>query len=108
MLNPTLIVTVVRNGWGNAVLKASIKAGATGGTLLTGRGIGVNEKESIFGIAIEPGKEILLTLVEQSEVEPILQAIVDAARLEESGHGLAFVIPVTNVVGMPHAGPAQP
>jgi hypothetical protein len=66
MLNPSLIVSIVRKGWGNTVLEASIKAGATGGTVLLGRGIGVNEKESIFGMPIEPEKEILLTLVQES------------------------------------------
>ncbi|MBX6321291.1 MAG: P-II family nitrogen regulator [Rhodospirillaceae bacterium] len=102
MLKPTLIVSVVRKGWGNTVLEASVKAGATGGTVLLGRGIGVNERETIFGIPIEPEKEIVLTLVPESEAEPILQEIVRAAELSEPGHGLAFVLPVTRVLGMPH------
>lgn len=102
MLNPSLIVSIVRKGWGNIVLEASVKAGATGGTVLLGRGIGVNEKESIFGIPIEPEKEIVLTLVRESEVDTILQEIISAAELNEPGHGLAFVVPVSKVLGMPH------
>lgn len=102
MRNPTLIVTVVRKGWANTVLQASVKAGATGGTVLPGRGIGVNEKDSIFGIPIEPEKEILLTLVEEQNVDPILKAIVAAADLNEPGRGLAFVLSVKQVLGIPH------
>jgi nitrogen regulatory protein PII len=102
MLNPSLIVTIVRKGWGNTVLQASIKAGATGGTVLLGRGVGVNEKESIFGIPIEPEKEILFTLVPESDVETVLQEIIRAAELNLPGHGLAFVVPVTRVLGVPH------
>ncbi|HET9715636.1 MAG TPA: P-II family nitrogen regulator [Pseudolabrys sp.] len=102
MLNPSLIVSIVRKGWGNTVLEASIKGGATGGTVLLGRGIGVNEKESIFGIPIEPEKEIVLTLVQKSEIEAILQEIIRAAELNEPGHGLAFVVPIERVLGMPH------
>ncbi len=102
MLNPSLIVSIVRKGWSNIVLEASVKAGATGGTVLLGRGIGVNEKESIFGIPIEPEKEIVLTLVQESEVETILQEIVRAAELDQPGHGLAFVVSVAKVLGMPH------
>lgn len=102
MLNPSLIVSVVRKGWGNTVLEASVKAGATGGTVFLGRGIGVNEKESIFGIPIEPEKEIILTLVQESEVDRILQEIVRVAELNQPGHGLAFVLPVKKIVGMPH------
>jgi nitrogen regulatory protein PII len=102
MRNPSLIVSIVRKGWGNIVLEASVKAGATGGTVLLGRGIGINEKESIFGIPIEPEKEIILTLVQESEVEMILQEIIRAAELNRPGHGLAFVVPVGKVLGMPH------
>jgi nitrogen regulatory protein PII len=102
MHNPSLIVTIVRKGWGNTVLEASVKAGATGGTVLLGRGIGVNEKESIFGIPIEPEKEILLTLVPQTAIDTVLQEIIRAADLNKPGHGLTFVVPVTTVLGIPH------
>ncbi|EAQ36012.1 Nitrogen regulatory protein P-II [Nitrobacter sp. Nb-311A] len=102
MLNPSLIVSIVRKGWGNTVLEASVKAGATGGTVLLGRGAGVNEKESIFGIPIEPEKEIILTLVQENEIDAILQEIVRAAELDQPGHGLAFVMPVKKVLGIPH------
>ncbi|HEX7072432.1 MAG TPA: P-II family nitrogen regulator [Hyphomicrobiaceae bacterium] len=102
MRNPTLIVTIVRKGWGQPVLEASIKAGATGGTVIFGRGIGVNEKDTIFGIPIEPEKEIIFTLVREDEAEAILAEIIQAAELDEPGRGLAFTVPVGKVVGMPH------
>ncbi len=104
MLNPSLIVSIVRKGWGNIVLEASVKVGATGGTVLLGRGVGIHEKESIFGIPIEPEKEIVLTLVQGNEVETILQEIIRAAELNQPGHGLAFVVSVEKVLGMPHVG----
>ena len=96
----SLIVTIVRKGWGSTVLQASVKAGARGGTVLGGRGAGINEQETIFGLSIEPEKEILLTLVPAERVDAILQAIVDAAELDEVGHGIAFVLPVDRVVGV--------
>jgi len=102
MRKPTLIVTIVRKGWGQPVLEAAVKAGATGGTVLFGRGIGVNEKDTIFGIPIEPEKEIVLTLVQEDEAEGILEEIVRAVELNEPGRGLAFMVPVNKVVGMPH------
>ncbi len=102
MQNPSLIVSIVRKGWGNTVLEATIKAGATGGTVLLGRGLGVNETESIFGIPIEPEKEIVLTLVQRNKIDVILLEIIREAELEQPGHGLAFVVPVEKVLGMPH------
>jgi nitrogen regulatory protein PII len=102
MRNPSLIVSIVRKGWGNTVLEASVRAGATGGTVLFGRGVGVNEHESIFGVPIEPEKEIVLTLTHASQNDAILQEIIRAVELNEPGRGLAFIVPIEKVVGVPH------
>jgi len=102
MQTHVLIVTIVRKGWGNTVLEASGKAGATGGTVLLGRGVGVNEKDSIFGIPIEPEKEIVLTLASAQQSDAILREIVRAAELDDPGKGLAFTFPIDKVVGVPH------
>src|SRR5690606_2993939 len=99
-INASLIISIVRKGWGSSVLQASVKAGARGGTVLLGRGAGVHEKEKIFGVSIEPEKEIVLTLVQVDQVDAILGEIVRAADLEAAGRGMAFVLPVNQVVGI--------
>lgn len=96
----TLIVTIVRKGWGSSVLQASVKAGARGGTVLLGRGAGVHEQEKIFGMSIEPEKEIVLTIVPDDQADTILAEIVRAAELELAGHGMAFMLPVQKIVGV--------
>ena len=103
MLNFSLIVTIVRKGWGETVLEASVKAGAQGGTVLFGRGAGIREQEKILGIPIEPEEEIVLTVVYSDQVEAILREIVRAAELNEPGKGLAFVVPIDKVVGVVHS-----
>lgn len=107
-MSTVLIVTIVRKGWGSTVLEASVAAGARGGTVLGGRGAGVNENEKIFGVSIEPEKEILLTLVPAERADDILAAIVQAAELNEVGRGIAFVMPVDKVVGVAHFLAAAP
>ena len=92
-VSASLIVTIVRKGWGSSVLQASVKAGARGGTVLLGRGAGVHEREKIFGMSIEPEKEIVLTIVQSEQVEAILGEIMRAAELNAAGHGMAFVVP---------------
>jgi nitrogen regulatory protein PII len=101
-MNVSLIVSIVRKGWGSTVLQASLKAGARGGTVLFGRGAGVHEQEKIFGMSIEPEKEIVLTLVYEEQIETVLAKIVEAAELNEMGRGIAFVLPVDRVVGVAH------
>ncbi|HEX7054460.1 MAG TPA: P-II family nitrogen regulator [Burkholderiales bacterium] len=98
----SLVVSIVRKGWGSSVLDASVKAGARGGTVLFGRGAGINEQEKIFGMSIEPEKEIVLTLLPERLAQPVLEAIVRAAGLNETGRGIAFVLPVEQVAGVAH------
>ena len=108
MSAPCLIVSIVRKGWGNAVLEATMKAGAGGGTVLFGRGIGRNEQQKVFGIQIEPEKEIVFTVVPREIKDAMLQEIVRAAELTVPGHGLAFVVPVEAVAGIAHLVEEQP
>src|SRR3546814_681502 len=102
MENPCLIVSIVRKGWGGRVLDATIDAGAHGGTVLFGRGIGRNEQQKVFGIQIEPEKEIVLTVIPSDQKDRILQEVVRAAELHAPGHGLAFIVPVEAVAGIVH------
>jgi nitrogen regulatory protein P-II 1 len=102
MLTASLIVTIVRKGWGSTVLDASVKAGARGGTVIFGRGAGINEQEKILGMSIEPEKEIVLTVAYAAQVDIILAEIVRAADLNDTGRGIAFVLPVDKVVGVAH------
>ena len=102
MLNPRLVVTIVRKGWGDSVLEATMNAGAHGGTVLFGRGIGRNEQQRVFGIKIEPEKEVVLTVVPADIVDKVVQEVIRAAELTVPGHGLTFVVPVEKVAGIVH------
>jgi len=97
-----LIVTIVRRGWSEPVIAAARRAGAEGGTILLGRGTGIHEVKTLLGIAIEPEKEIVLTVVAAARTDAVLDAIVAAAELDQPGMGLAFVVPVRRVVGRVH------
>jgi nitrogen regulatory protein PII len=102
MRNPCLVVSIVRRGWGDAVLEATMEAGAHGGTVLFARGIGRNEQQRVFGIQIEPEKEVVLTLVPSDIKDAIVDAVVRTAQLNAPGHGLVFVVDVEQVAGVVH------
>lgn len=97
-----LIVTVVNKGQAEEVVTSSQKAGAEGGTIMLGRGTGIHEHVKLFGITIEPEKEIVLTLVDRHKSAAILEAIVEATGLNKPGKGIAFVIQVEKVAGINH------
>ena len=97
-----LIVTIVNKGWGEKVLETSMKAGATGGTIMLGRGMGVHEQRTLLGISLEPEKEIVLSAVRSDEREAILKQIVAATDLEKPGAGIAFALPIDKIFGISH------
>jgi nitrogen regulatory protein PII len=98
----SLIVSIVNKGHCGSVMEASLEAGAEGGTIIQGRGSGVHEKAKLFSFAIEPEKDIILTLVPESITEKVLEAIVKAAELNEPGKGIAFVLDVEKTAGINH------
>ena len=97
-----LIVTIVKRGWAEKIVEASKKAGAEGGTIIYGRGMGIHEGKKVMGIPIEPEKEVLLTLAPNDISDEILDAIIEAGRLNRPGTGIAFVIDVKKVAGIVH------
>lgn len=95
-----LIITIVNKGFADFVIDASRDAGATGGTILNGRGTGVHENESFLGVSIQPEKEIVVTLVKKENKKTIMQEICDRTKLEEHGKGICFSMPVNKVAGI--------
>lgn len=97
-----LIVSIVRRGWGDTVLNVTMNAGAPGGTVLLGRGVGRSEKLRFFGIQIEPEKEVVLTIAPVSLKTALLEEIRKTADLDAPAHGLAFVVPIDSIIGAEH------
>ena len=97
-----LIVTIVNKNTSESILKASQKAGAEGGTIFYGRGTGIRENKTLFGIPIEPEKEIILTIVPQDITNQVQEAIIRAGNLDQPGNGILFVLELKNVAGICH------
>jgi nitrogen regulatory protein PII len=97
-----LIVTIIRKGWADRVVKASKEAGAEGATVVIGRGTGIHEQRMLLGIPIEPEKELVLTIIQRHKTEQVLEAIIKAGELEKPATGIAFVLEVKKAVGIVH------
>lgn len=97
-----LIVSIVNKGFCEEVINAARKAGAAGGTILTGRGTGIHEHGKLFSFNIEPEKEVILTLVPGKITDKVLEAIVTTGELDKPGKGIAFVLNVEKALGINH------
>lgn len=94
-----LIVTIVNKGWSSTIVEASQKAGARGGTVIKGRGTGL-KVAALFGIPVEPEKDIILNAVPSSISQQVLLAVSHSAALEKPGNGIAFIVPLAGIVGI--------
>lgn len=95
-----LIITVVSRGFASDVMEAAKSKGATGGTIIHARGAGIHEAEKFFGVAIQPEKEVVLTLVNKEQRQEIMKEICKKAGLNTEGKGIVFSLPVDDVMGI--------
>ena len=70
-----LIVVVINRGFSDYIVDAARDAGASGGTIINGRGTGVHE---------------------------IMKKICEASNLNDEGRGLCFSMPVSDIAGINH------
>lgn len=94
------IIASVKPNCTDPIVDAAKSAGATGATILTGRGTGIHEAKSFFGLTLEPQTDIILFLVEEHLVPAILEVIAKAGEFHKPGTGIAFVLPVEQVIGL--------
>ncbi|MEN8189965.1 MAG: P-II family nitrogen regulator [Thermodesulfobacteriota bacterium] len=95
-----LILSSVKPNYTDQIIDAVKTAGATGATIIPARGTGVHEAKTFFGLSLEAQTDIIFLLVEEHIVPKIMDAIKEAGEFEKPGTGIAFAVPVDNVVGL--------
>lgn len=96
----SLIVVVVNSGYTDLVMEGARNGGARGGTVINARGTGNIELEKFYGIPIQQEKEMVFIIVKNDVKEACLQNIYKSAGLKTKGMGIAFTMPVENIVGL--------
>lgn len=98
--NHEVIFCIVNAGFSDAVMDAAREFGAKGGTVLHARGTANPEAEKLFNITVQPEKEIVVIIVKSEQKDPILKNLYQKVGLKTLGYGIAFSMPVTDVVGI--------
>ena len=94
------ILAIVNNGFSEVAMDAARACGAKGGTVLHGRGTASNEAEKLFNISIQPEKEIVMILAKSELIDGILKGLYTAIGTATQAQGIAFALPVDEVVGL--------
>ena len=100
MAKHEVIFCIVNSGFSDEVMDAAREFGARGGTVIRARGTANSEAEKLFNIAIQPEKEIVMILIDSKLKDNILHALYRAVGLNTPGQGIAFTMPVDDVVGL--------
>jgi nitrogen regulatory protein PII len=95
-----VVICIVNNGFADAAMDAARDAGVKGGTVLSARGTANLEAEKAFQIQIQPEKEMIMILVSDDIKQDVLHALYKAVGTHTPAHGIAFTLPVDNVVGI--------
>lgn len=100
MPNYEVILCIINAGFSEVVMDTAKKLGAGGGTVIHGRGTASKEAEKIFNITIQPEKEIVMILVKREIKDSILKGLYDTIGLDTNAQGIAFTLPVDDVIGI--------
>lgn len=98
--NYEVVFCVVNSGFSETVMASARAAGARGGTVLTATGTANPKAEKFFGVTVFPNKEIVMILVDGSIKEEVLHNLYRDVGLKTAGQGIAFTLPVNDVVGL--------
>ena len=94
------ILAMVKPDLTDSVVTAAKEAGATGATILPGKGTGIHEAKTFFGLTLDVPTDVILFLLKDALVAPVLAAVERAGRFSEPGTGISFVMPVDGVLGL--------
>ena len=95
-----MILCIVNSGFSDAVMDTARELGARGGTVIHARGTAAKDAEKMFGITIQPEKEIVMIVVAAEQRDGILRALYKSVGLNTPGQGIAFSLPVDAAVGL--------
>jgi nitrogen regulatory protein PII len=98
--NHELIVAIANYGYNTQVMKAAEEGGATGGTVLHGKGVGMKRAEQFLGVSLVTEKELILIVTKTSQKNAIMSAIMEKAGINTKAGAIVLSLPVTSTAGL--------
>lgn len=89
-----LIIVIVNSGYSEKVMEVAKAHGAKGGTIFNAAGSASLEVEKLYGITINPEKEVILILVSVDLTNKLLKAFYENVGSSSPAQGIAFTLPV--------------
>lgn len=90
---------VVNAGYTDTIMDIVRAEGAGGATVINARGEG-SHHEMFMGITVDYEKEIILTIVDEATAKRVMMAIKKNAGWKSPLHGICFLMPVNDIIGI--------
>lgn len=94
-----LVLAIINEGYTDVVMDAARAAGATGGTVLHGKGTGSKNAAKFFQVSIAQEKELIFIVSKTSNKAQIMKSILTLAGPDTDAGAIVFSLPVSNVAG---------
>lgn len=97
--NYELVISIVSAGYSDMVMRAALKEGCSGGTVIKGRSVG--SRGTIFmDISLEPEKDMVLNIVKSDIKKKVMERITKECGVKTDAHGVVISLPLDNVTGL--------
>lgn len=94
-----LIIVIGNEGSTDTVMNAARAAGATGGTVIHGKGTGAKAGEKFYNVSIAKEKEVILIVAQTERKADIMKNILEKAGPESPSGAIVFSLPVNETAG---------
>ena len=94
-----LIVIIANEGRTDLVMNAAREAGATGGTVLHGKGTGDPETQKFLNVSLAHEKEVILIVAKSAQKSEIMRSSLRSAGPSSEAGAITFSLPISEVAG---------
>jgi hypothetical protein len=95
-----LIISIINQGYSDEFMTTAREAGATGGTVMSARGLAHEGAVKFFGVSVQDEMEIVIILTSREKKIPIMRAVSEVHGLNSKAEGIVFSLPVDQVMGL--------
>ena len=95
-----LILAIANEGCTDMVMDAARAAGATGGTVIHGKGVGQDNAKKFFNVSIAQEKEVVMIVAYRPQKAAIMQSILKLAGPDSKAGAIVLSLPVSEIAGL--------
>jgi hypothetical protein len=95
-----MILSIMNQGHLDKLMTAAKSAGASGGTVLHGKKIGVEEDAKFLGISPQREKDIVVILTTHEKKNEIMRSLTQACGYTTDAQGIVIALPVDEIEGL--------